>query len=249
MQIAISQDAAINMARRLNKAVQAAAPQLGPKGLKHSQSLEMLSHVLGFENWDTFCGLLKAAEAPAEASLSAPPLSGADAQAQADRVGWREAPPALAKPFTFYWEAFACDEWGDSPRWAKLEVTQAFLDQLHEMQTKCLQNGAQMSVYQSPECWDLADDLRLSGDQLNVSQSSFWFSAYPKNCNYSVETRILDIKDFFDVIDQASARMTHLAWADGMLFMDVSSAKSLAQDLVDNGEIDIEESRIEKMPT
>lgn len=250
MQIDISHEAAVNMARRLNQGVQAALGLDKAQALKHSQSLEILSQALGYENWDTFCGLLKAGEKSTGNSAEVQPLQWSAEQKQnAERVGWRQTPPEVAKPFDFYWEAFACDEWGDSPRWAKLNITQEFVNQLHSMQTRCLQFNAQMAVHAYPDKWDMEDELRLQNDELNVSTLSFWFSACPKHASYSVETRLLDIKDFFDAIDNPERRMRHLAWADGILFMDGSSAKNFAQGLLDDEEIDINESRIEKMPT
>lgn len=246
MKIEVNHESAVAMARRLNLAVQAAlgAMQLPNQGLKHCQALEVLAKTLGYENWDTLCGLLKANEGKND---SVPWTE--EQRSTAEHIGLREKPPIVAKPFDFYWEAFACDEWGDGPRWAKVHVTQAFVDQVHSLQTKCLEFNAQMAVHESPEQWDGEDELRLQGDELNVSHLSFWFSARPKHADYAVETRILDIRDFFDAIDNPERRMSHLAWADGVLFMDGSSAKNFAQGLLDDEEIDINESRIDKMPT
>lgn len=254
MQIDISHETAVNMARRLNQGVQAALGLDKAQSLKHGQSLEILSQALGYENWDTFCGLLKASSKADDNAGRKPagvdPLEWSEEKKQnAERVGWRQTPPVVSKPFDFYWEAFACDEWGDGPSWAKVHVTQAFVDQVHSLQTKCLEFNAQMAVYENPAQWDCEDELRLQGDELNVSHLSLWFSARPKHADYAVETRILDIRDFFDAIDNPERRMSHLAWADGILFMDGSSAKNFAMGLLDNGDIDINESRIEKMPS
>lgn len=250
MKIEINHETAVHMAQRLNQGVQAALGLEKEQTLKHSQALEILSQAMGYKNWDSFCGLLKSGHnQEKDSAKNITSCWSAEQKKNAERVGWRNTPPLLAKPFDFYWEAFACDEWGDGPRWAKVQVTQEFVNNLHSLQTKCLQFNAQMTVSETPQEWDMEEELRLRGEELNVTMNHFWFSARPKHADYAVETRLLDIKVFFDAIDNSEQRMSHLAWADGILFMDGSSAKLFAQGLLDEEEIDINESRIEKMPT
>lgn len=250
MQIEISHESALNMAQRLNQNVQAALGCTTASALQHSQSLEILANTLGYENWDTLSGMLKANEAGDNVAFAAPPTEWTPAKKQyAESIGRREKPPVIATPFNFYWEALACSEWGEGPKWATIFVTQAFVNMLHDWQTQCLTRGSKLSFNEAPDAWDSDDEYRIVDETLNVSNTSFWFSARPKQADYNVETRMLAIKDFFDAIDNPEHRMSHLAWADGMLFMADSCAKNLAQQLLDEDVIDINESRIEKMPS
>lgn len=238
MELKLQRDTLLEMSKRLQKEwsnIESAGP------LKTGVALEVLSHVLGYKNWDTLSGLVKASANSAPTGVEG--ISAADIE----RVGYRLTPPKVGKPFTFFWEAFACDEWGEGPAWAKLEVTQAFVDELHKLQTQCLKDKVNLSVDHSVDEWDNEDSLRLHGVELHVTQSLVWLSAHPKQANYNVETRLMDIKDFFDAIEGNNTQW--LAWADGVLFKDGASAKELAQGLVDNGELDIEESRIDFMPS
>ena len=238
MELKLQRETLAKMAERLQ---QEWSRVESPGPLKKGAALEVLSHVLGYKNWDTLSGLVKAATAQAPNGVE-----GISAEA-IERVGYRLTPPKVEKPFMFYWEAYACDEWGEGPAWAKLEITQAFVDELHKLQTQCLRDTVNLSVDRSVDEWDSEDTLRLRGDEMHVTHSHVWFSAYPKHANYNVETRLMDIRDFFDAIDGKNTEW--LAWADGVLFKDGSSAKELAQGLVDNGELDIEESRIDFMPS
>lgn len=250
MQIKISQESANIMARLLSQSVQTALGKPPAEALSQSQSLEILSKTLGFDNWETLSQMLTSERACTEVAVVAPHAGWSPEKKQyAQSIGWREKPPLVSKPFNFYWEALACSEWGDGPQWANLYVTQAFVDALHEWQTKCLDMGATLTFKAAPDAWDSEDEYRLLDDEININGNQFWFSAHPKHANYNVETRILAIKDFFDAIDNPWHQLSHLAWADNLLFMDGSSAKNFAQLLLDSGEITISEASIEKMPS
>jgi hypothetical protein len=93
-----------------------------------------------------------------------------------------------------YIEAYACSEYGAGPDYLVLEVTQAVVDYIKELQTVCLMHKlnevhtSRVGTYE----WgpgDVADDLRLQLDSLVVTQTSFWFTAVPKHSDYHVETR------------------------------------------------------------
>lgn len=238
MELKLQRETLAKMAERLQ---QEWSRVESPGPLKKSVALEVLSHVLGYKNWDTLSGMVNASAESAPTGVEG--ISAKDIE----RVGYRLTPPKVNKPFTLYWEAYACDEWGEGPAWAKLEITQVFVDELHKLQTQCLRDKVSISVDRTVIEWDCDDTLRLRGDEMHVTPSSVWFSAYPKHASYSVETRLMDIKDLFEAIEGKNT--VWLAWADGVLFHDGSSAKDFAQELVDNGELDIEESRIDFMPS
>lgn len=209
-----------------------------------SQSLESTAKMLGHKNWDTLIGILRKEEAPSEELERR--------RREWAAFGWREKAPTVAKPFVFMWEAFACSEWGDGPQWARVEVTQELVNNIHRLQTECLEK-ALTRVEQSYVCeeWDNTEELRIRGDELVVDRHSFWLSAQPKYGDYAVETRMTDVKDFFDAIEQGEKASTvYLAWADGVLFKDGSCAKNFALSLLDTGHLpeDFNEARIDEMP-
>jgi hypothetical protein len=215
------------------KRLRAAAP-----GLTNAKAYEAISKMLGQPNWDTLSGLLKA-----EQSLP-------DAFAEiAKRYHWREAPPRISEPFTFLWEAFATSEYDDGPGWYRLEVTQAVLDELHERQTLAIKNNCEVSCDFGSGEWGTDNPLNVRGDELHVSGDSFWVSGRPKHCNYTVETRMADISEFFALIEKGQQAATPaFAWADGVLFRDGGSAKEFAFNLLDEKVVVVNESCIDSMP-
>lgn len=231
MEITINPNTVRTLVKRLREAL----------GLSQSAAYETVSKTLGYPNWDTLSGLLKAEEATASNSVFA--------QA-AERHGWRKTPPTVKEPFMFVWEAFACDEYGEGPGWYQLEVTQEVLNELHEMQTLCLQKSCDVSrSFESGE-WGNDDSLRLRGDELHVSASSFWVRARPKHCDYYVETRMTDIEELFKLVEQGQTAATpYLAWADGVLFKDGASAKQFALQMLDEGVVAVNEGCIDEMPS
>lgn len=230
MEITINPNTVRTMVKRLRENL----------GLTQSAAYEAVAQTLGHPNWDTLSGMLKAELLAQDNSVFA--------QA-AKRHHWRTAPPALKQPFMLVWEAFACDEYGEGPGWGQLEVTQEVLNELHEMQTLCLQNSCEISRDFGGMEWGNDDSLRLRGDELHVSASSFWVRARPKHCDYYVETRMMDIEELFKLIDQGQAAATpYLAWADGVLFKDGSSAKQFALQMLDEGVAAVNEGCIDEMP-
>jgi len=100
-------------------------------------------------------------------------------------------------PITFYVAAFACNEYGDGPGWAKVEINQKFIDELIEMHN--LTNLFGLSVVERDGCveyWQNEDEYRLQSDDLSVnSYGCFRFITHPKHADYNVETRDVLIKD------------------------------------------------------
>lgn len=212
-----------------------------------SQSLESTAKMLGHKNWDTLIGILRKENAPSDELERR-------RREWASR-GWREKPPKVAKPFVFMWEAFACyalSEWGSGPQWARIVVTQDLVNDVHRLQTECLEN-ALTRVERTYTCeeWQYAQELCIGGGSLVVDPYCFCMSAMSKYEDYAVETRTTDIKDFFDVIEQGErANSSDLAWAAGVLFKARRSAKNFALFLQDMGHLpeDFNEARIDEMP-
>lgn len=100
-------------------------------------------------------------------------------------------------------KAYATSEYGDSPSFAVVDVTPELVDNLQRLSAVCTGNGlSQVQTYDSPDEWDQEDDLRLRGYTLHVDGSSFYYSAYPKHCNYYVNTSLLDIVWLKELLDK-----------------------------------------------
>ena len=104
-----------------------------------------------------------------------------------------------------YVEAYACSEYGDGPRFAKLLVGTEFVGKLRKLSALCTEHGlSELRVYDSPELWgpgDVEGELRLTCAEMVVTSSSFWFVDTPKNGNYHIETRAQDIETFLKAVD------------------------------------------------
>lgn len=103
-----------------------------------------------------------------------------------------------------YIEAYACGENGDGPQYAKLEITSEFIERLKKLQALCVEHGlSELRVYRAPEAWgpgDVEEELQLSCAELVVTNSSFWFTDYPKYGDYSIETRSQEIEEFVQAV-------------------------------------------------
>jgi hypothetical protein len=110
----------------------------------------------------------------------------------------------MADHVTVYFEAYACDEHGDSPAFARLNVDVAFLARVGYL--GALVQGhrlASVTTYDGPDAWDLQDELRLGPSELVVHGGDFWFQTYPKGVDYRVETRMVDIRSFTATVAEA----------------------------------------------
>ena len=208
MDIRINKDTAREMARRLRAAV-------GTANLSQSQAYEALAATLGHPNWDTLAGLLK-------------------------RESTEAAQPAfrLAAPITLYVDAFACDEWGEAPSWAQVLVDQAFVDEVLRLHGLVTQQGLDfVSTSWSAEMWDRQDDLRIQGDDLQVSKTAWWLRARPKHADYAVETRMIDVQVLLDVL--SGKTHDYLVRRKDMLFYDASgNTQGFIEMLVDDSVLD-----------
>ncbi|MCC5612036.1 hypothetical protein LC612_36215 [Nostoc sp. CHAB 5834] len=238
MKIEITREVVRNMAKKLKEATFPV--------MTFGQSLEATSRMFGYSNWDTFSGVLKQDEQETAKKLLVVSESEQRFKALADLVGWREAPPKLEKPFTWLMPAFSTDEFGESPEWAKLEVTQAFVDHIHNLQTTAIRNSVETTVDYYPDEWGF--DIRISFSSLIVDKTSFYFRAAVKHSSEYVETRMIEIKDFFQAFENPSdLDSSYRGWADGAFFSHGVSAKQFARELLDTGVIDINEGCIDQM--
>lgn len=234
MEIQLTPKSARAMAKRLRSTV--------PGGLTTGASLEALAVVLGYHNWDTLSGVLSQ---KASAELEADKAF----KLKAERVKYRETPPKGFAPFDLYVEAYACDDWAESPSWLKLHVTEALVTKLHSLQTLVLKQGLDVSQESYEGEWGEADHLSLRNDELHVQSDQFWFTAVPKHGSVEVECRYIAFDELYALIERGEqANISYFAWCDGKLFRDSNSAKSLAESLCEDGTLDLEESRLDEMP-
>lgn len=194
---------------------------LGSETVSQSTAFEAVAKALGLKNWDTLSGLLKREVEPADA-----------------------AGPAvqLVAPIEMYVDAYTCDYYGEGPAWAKVTLTQQFLDQMLRMQRICKQQDVDIVTKSwAPEKWEREEQLNFEGDDLYVTADSWWFRARPKHADYAVETRNVDIRDMLALFVPCSkAESTaFLTIRQGKLFCIASGdMNGFIQMLVDDGELD-----------
>ena len=108
-----------------------------------------------------------------------------------------------------YVEAHSCDEHGEGPVYAHLEVTPRFIATLLSLQALCVAHQLlEVSVSDGPDAWGpsgIDDELRLNNPELVVTPSLFWFRDQPKHCTYTVETSGQRIDSFVAEISSAGA--------------------------------------------
>jgi hypothetical protein len=194
---------------------------LGAESVSQSNAFEAFAKALGLKNWDTLSGLLKREGEPASAAAPA---------------------YQLAAPVEVYVDAYACDYYGEGPSWAKVDLSQQFLDEVLRMQRICKEQGVDMVTKSwAPEKWEQEERLRLENDDLYVTAESWWFRARPKHADYAVETRSVDIANMLALLGPGSpAESTaHAATCKGVQFYVTSGDMTgFIQMLVDDGELD-----------
>lgn len=129
------------------------------------------------------------------------------------------SPPS--ESVTLVAEAYTTCEHGDSPAFAVINVTPAFLAKLMEYREMCKVHGVQsVTTGDCPESWDNDDDLRIRYDSLQVFGDDFWFSGNPKHADYGVETRGISITDLLRVLEtkKNDPAYPNYRWDDGVLF-------------------------------
>lgn len=235
MEIQLNPKSARAMAARLRSELN--------NGTTVSASQELLAKILGYHNWDTLSGVLKKKEG--EDSVAA-----AEFQKRASRWKYRETPPRNFKPFTLYIDAYACDEWGEGPRWLQVEVTPELVAELHKLQTTVITQDVDMVTQDDSDgVWGEADHLNLRYDAVQVQADRFWWKATPKHQDYHVESRYIVFEELFQLIEQGAAANTeYFAWCQDKLFRDPNSAKDFAEDLYGDGFVALDEDELDKMP-
>jgi len=194
---------------------------LGAESVSQSNAFEAFAKALGLKNWDTLSGLLKREGEPTAAA--APAFQ-------------------LEAPVEMYVDAYSCDYAGEGPAWAKVTLTPDFLNEVLRMQLICKEQDVDIVTKSwAPEKWEAEERLRLEGDDLYVTDDSWWFRARPKHADYAVETRNVDIRDMLALLVPCSkAESTaFLTMRQGKLFCIASGdMNGFIQMLVDDGELD-----------
>lgn len=119
-------------------------------------------------------------------------------------------------PFTLVVDAWACDEYGDSPSYAEIAMTQALLAEI--VRISRIAKDAQIRVAHidsNDGIWGDPDGslpLRMRGTGLvimpsrgSLGESSFFWQGHPKHADYNCETRAIDLKDLLACIGNAGA--------------------------------------------
>lgn len=105
---------------------------------------------------------------------------------------------------TVYFEAYACDDYGDGPGYAVLTVSQQFCDKLKHLQKMAGEFGlSELRTYASPDAYgpgDIEENLRLTCGELVVTPTMFWFTDHPKHIGYNIETRSQSIDGFIAAV-------------------------------------------------
>lgn len=193
------------MATRMRKAV-------GADVLSKSKSLETLAVTLGYKNWDTLCGMAKAAEA-----LSA---------------------PLSFEPFSLYMSAYVCDEWGEGPDWAVITITPEFIVELQQFQELVANKGyGDMSMQGWAPNWDSDDTYRVGTESMSVTSTEFYFEGYPKHVSYQVRTASVPIAGLLAAIAEGDSGDIRLRRIGDKVFFGRVSAIDLIELLSDAGEI------------
>jgi len=113
----------------------------------------------------------------------------------------------LAAPVTLYVRAFACEEYGEAPNWARIVVTPELLTRLmqlrhvvHTTTVNCISDWGDPDLWSSEreslqanhkDAQDFMDDEKpreMDHGFLYVSATRFWYRTRPKHANYNVET-------------------------------------------------------------
>lgn len=221
-------------------------------GMTTCASLETIAAVLGYRNWDTLHGTLKAqAEAPATKTA---PLRSEEFRTRARLVNYRETAPTGFQPFTLVCAVSALDDWADSPDCYRMEITEEVVAHLHELQTMCLDTGLDLAEdgEQLGE-WLSTSFMNMRHDRLHVNERRFYLSARPKHgdATSTVESRAIDFDELFDLIENgknAKSNAEYFAWAGNVLVRDAGSARQLAESLRDDGHLELEDSDLDSMP-
>lgn len=94
------------------------------------------------------------------------------------------------------------DEYGESPSYAIFKVDEEFVAGIKRLQAVVTEHKLQSaSIWGSPDTWHREEDLRLRGDKLVVTDTTFWFSAYPQYGSCHVETLSMSVASLDRILD------------------------------------------------
>lgn len=92
--------------------------------------------------------------------------------------------------------AHAVSEHADGPAWARVELTEEFLQKVERLSALCSEHKLRsVTVHVAPVEWDLQDELNLTRDRLEVHGDSLWFSCSPKHGTYECESKVIGLED------------------------------------------------------
>ncbi len=144
----------------------------------------------------------------------------------------REYPIPNFAPFELVIDAFACDEYGDSPSYAKIMVTPESLADMVRIGATCKHIGVRAahsedddSIWNDPgENFIMRNtDLVLMHSRGAACNLSFFFCGHPKHANYNCETRAIELRCLIACIGQTDNLPAGFRRQDGVLFYDGDS--------------------------
>jgi len=194
-------------------------------GLSNSRSLEVTSKALGYANWDTLSGTL---------------------------TRERVAPKRSAKHFgtiELYCEVCSESEFGISPDWVKVVVTDEVRRRIEALRKTCqeLDLNHLAEDFTGPLTWgakfeDVAK-MNICYPRLFVSQARWWIRANPKHTSDSVESRAQFVDDFTLALDTCrrapptqflveTPSGSYAFRGDSMAMMQCGNAKEFLEDIL-----------------
>jgi hypothetical protein len=126
------------------------------------------------------------------------------------------------EPFVLVVRARSTSKYGDGPQYAEIRVTTEFVEHLVRLSRLCKEHRLRSVTagYAAVDRWDQEDDLRITGDTLRVYGDDFWFEAYPKYGNYTVETVAIDIEDLASVATRSKEFVDFRRVGDKVFYAD-----------------------------
>lgn len=121
-------------------------------------------------------------------------------------------------------EAFAVADEADSPRYARIRITDQWMAMIQRvravLQTHYLTSA---TVEGWGADWDDEEDYRFTLVEQVICSDSTWFTGYPKNACYQVETRAIYFQDLDLVLDHLAGNKGELLGGyvirDGNVFL------------------------------
>lgn len=198
-------------ARELAKSLRKLCDERASVKLPVGHSLEVVAGLFGQPNWDTLSGLLQPATEKVPSTSDAP----------VPRV---------------YFDVFACSEWGESPGWAMVALTPAFVARLREMQQAAMRHRlSEVREYSEPDGWH-DNDVRLESAELVVCpDGDFWYRAPVRHTDYACETRAIRLDRLLELASEA--RQTGKTYVVHSPYCDLESMLREAGELDDDPDI------------